>query len=261
MFRVVGRKSRHWKGLPDGVPISSIFIDESGARNSSGGFFVVGFVKLRDPAGMEREIRHIRQLHKYHDEIHFADIRAHNVNFYFDVVEALAAADVRVGGSVYDSTSSFNMKRETWEQQANMAALLVKGNINQGELVNVFLDLVQTPKGKSAAQVVKNEVNRSLGSRCVLEAYDLDSQASDSIQLADLVASSIAYERRHPAMDQGNRRTPKARVAARLRRALELDSFADVQEGKVNIVTVANPVASGRETGSSLRIVEPRDLD
>ena len=39
-------------------------------------------------------------------------------------------------------------------------------------------------------------------------------------------------------MDLARRNTPKARVAARLRRALELDSFDDIQQGKVNIVTM-----------------------
>lgn len=153
-------------------------------------------------------------------------------------METLAAADVRVGGSVYDSATSFQVDRDTWEQQAHMAALLIKGNINRGELVNVFLDLVQTPRGKSVAESVKNEVNRSIGSRCVVEAYDVNSEASDFVQLADVVASSISYERRHGTMDEARKNSPKARVAARLRRALELDSFDDIQAGKVNIVTV-----------------------
>lgn len=190
--------------LPARIPVSTIYLDESGSRNSSGGFFVVGFVKVRNQQLLERDIRHLRQKHQYFDEIHFADIKRSTLSFYFDLVETLAAADVRVGGSVYDSTTSFQADRETWEQQARMA----------------------------------NEVNRSIGGRCVAEAYDINSEASDFVQLADAVASSIAYERRHGTMDEARKNSPKARVAARLRRALELDSFGDVQAGKVNIVTV-----------------------
>ena len=232
------QKKKKTFSLPGRVPVSSIFLDESGSRNSSGGFFVVGFVKVRDLQLLDREIRHLRQAHNFHQEIHFADIKNNKVNFYFDLVELLAAADVRVGGSVYDSTGSFHPDKDTWEQQATMASRLIRGNINRGELVNVFVDLVQTPRGESVAQAVKNDVNRALGSRCVLEAYDFNSEASDFLQLADVVASSIAYERRHGRMDPGRRNTPKARVAARLRRALELDSFDDIQQGKVNIVTM-----------------------
>ena len=200
---------------------------------------MVGFVKVRNVASLERSIRHIRQRHGYYGEIHFADIRKTNVDFYIAVVEELAAADVRVGGSVYDSSSSFSKHSETWRQQATMASKLIAGNVNHGELVNVFLDLVQTPAGESAAREVKKEVNRRLRSRCVVDVYDVDSKAMDLVQLADLVASSIGYVRRSDMKPQEARRnTPKARVAARLRRALELDSFADVQQGKVNIMTM-----------------------
>ena len=224
--------------LPGRVQISSIYLDESGSRNSSGGFFVVGFVKVRNTPALDRQIRHLRQKHDYHGEIHFSEITAGKTGFYFDLVEELAAADVRVGASVYDSHLSFGDGKETWEQQSDMAALLVKGNINRGELVNVFLDLVQTPKGFTAAERVKKIVNKDLGARAVLEAYDLDSRATDLIQLADVVAGSIAYERKNP---NAGGRSAKAKVAARLRRALELDSFNDVRQGKVNILTVANP--------------------
>ena len=206
---------------------------------------MVGFVKVRDGATLERKIRHLRQSFHYHSEIHFADIRKDNVEFYFQVAETLAAADVRVGGSVYDSQNSFTSSTETWKQQSEMAIRLISGNINKGELVNVFLDLVQTPRGETVAGTVKDGVNKKLGNRCVIEAYDVDSKAMDLVQLADLVASSINFERKRAGKPvESHRRTPKARVAARLRRALELDSFEDVQQGKVNIMTMMNPPLS-----------------
>lgn len=121
------QKKKKTFSLPGRVPMSSIFLDESGSRNSSGGFFVVGFVKVRDLQLLDREIRHLRQAHKFHQEIHFADIKNNKVNFYFDLVELLAAADVRVGGSVYDSTGSFHPDKDTWEQQATMASRLIRG--------------------------------------------------------------------------------------------------------------------------------------
>lgn len=222
--------------LPANVPVSSIYIDESGARNSRGGFFVVGFIKVREPAQLSRKVRDVRQRHNFTSEIHFSQITKRNIDFYFDIVETLATADVRVGGSVYDSKRSFTNATETWKQQARMATQLVVGNVNRGEFVNVFMDMVQTPKDKTFAKHVKAEANRRLASRCVLEAYDVDSRATDLLQLADIVASAINFERKqanpkHPT-------TPKGRVAARLRRALEIDSFADISEGKVNIMTM-----------------------
>lgn len=198
---------------------------------------MVGFVKVRDPAILSRKVRAVRQRHTFTKEIHFSQISKQSLDFYFDLVETLVAENVRVGASVYDSHSCFSPKGETWRQQAEMATRLVVGNVNRGELVNVFLDLVQTPQGQSVAQWVKIESNRRFSSRCVLEAYDVDSKATDLLQLADVVAGSINYERKQRGEPLACS-TPKARVAARLRRALELDSFDDVQRGKVNILTL-----------------------
>lgn len=227
-------KKKKLYSIPGHVKISSIYLDESGSRNSRGGFFVVGFVKAREPYQLDRAVRHLRQKHHFHDEIHFSKIRKGSLDFYFDLVETIAAADVRVGGSVYDSRNSFSQDLETWEQQSKMAAQLIRGNVNKGEVVNIFLDLVQTPQGESAARYVKEAVNKRMGSRSVVEAYDLDSRSTDLIQLADIVASAINYERCH----QEPSNSPKAKVTTRLRRALELDSFDDIQKGKVNILTI-----------------------
>ena len=228
--------------LPPDISISSIFIDESGSRNSKGGFFVIGFVKVRKQALLARAIRQVRQKHHYHNEIKFSSIKTRDLPFYNDLAELIAQSDVRLGGSVYNSTSGFTSRKETWKQQADMARRLVVANINRkGELVNVFLDLVQTPRGQSVAEIVKHDANRVLGGRCVIEAYDMDSRSTDLLQMADLVASSIAYERKNankPSVKPGKRVSVKARFSARLRRALELDSFDDPHHGKINILTM-----------------------
>ena len=228
--------------LPQQVRVSSMFIDESGSKNSAGGFFVVGFVKTRGTPVLARAMRALRQKHHFHAEAKFGEIRPRSMPFYLDLVEMLAAGDVRVGGSVYDSSKDFGTSRATWEVQAKMSAQLVIGNRNPGELLNVFVDLVQTPAGCSVAHEVETQANQKLGSRAVLAAYDMDSQASDLLQLADIVAGSIAYERRQWAGDTleapGEATSPKGQVAARLRRALGLDSFQDTRAGKVNILTM-----------------------
>lgn len=228
--------------LPPDITISSIFIDESGSRNSKGGFFVIGFVKVRKQALLAREIRQVRQKHHYHGEIKFSSIKTRDLPFYNELAELIAQSDVRLGGSVYNSTSGFTSRKETWKQQADMARRLVVANINRkGELVNVFLDLVQTPRGQSVAEIVKHDANRILRDRRVIEAYDMDSRSTDLLQIADLVASSIAYERKNankPDVKPGKRVSAKARFSARLRRALELDSFDDTHHGKINILTM-----------------------
>lgn len=228
--------------LPDDVPVSSLFLDESGTMNPNGGLFVVGFLKCRDTASIDREIRQLRQQFKFFDEIKFGRITQATERFYIELVEYLATCDVRIGGSVYELSPVDSAKRRSWETQAVMARRLVVANVNQGELVNVFLDLVQTPKGRVLADEVRERANEQLGTRRVLGCYDLNSESTNLLQVADVIAGAIAYDRRKwvgevpdaPASES----TPKGRVAGRLRRAFGLDSFGDVRRGRVNILTM-----------------------
>lgn len=228
--------------MPSDVPVSSIFIDESGSKNSAGGFFVLGFIKARQTAALDRSIRHLRQRFKFFDEIKFGAIRQDSERFYIELVELVAASDVRLGGSVYDASTSLFVGQETWRTQALMSSRLIAANINKGEIVNAFLDLVQTPHGETLAAKVAADVNRKLEARCLVGCYELDSRACNMLQVADVIAGSIAYERRQWTGDTPDApreaRTPKARVAGRLRRALQIDSFADTRSGKVNILTM-----------------------
>lgn len=236
----VGSRPYH---VPERVPVSSIFIDESGSKNSRGGFFVLGFIKSRDTPALVREVRGIRQKHHYHDEVKFASVRRDSLPFFNDLAELIGASNLRVGGSVYDSRAAFQGEYPTWRKQATMSKRLVIGNINKGELVNIFLDLVSTPRGESVAATVQQEVNDHLGGRSVVGAYDMDSKSHDALQLADLLAGAICYERRQGSgetADPPGGGSPKSQLVRRLRRALDLPSFVDVSCGKVNILTMRN---------------------
>ena len=227
------------RGLHPKTRVSSIFIDESGSKNSSGGFFVVGFIKSRQSAELRREMHDLRQRHGHFKEAKFGAISRKNLPFFFDVAELIGRSEARVGGSVYDSCEHFQDDEATWKVQARMSSLLVLGNLNKNEVVNVLLDVVETPRGESVAKRVQDSVNGALGQRAVVAAYDLDSQCTDLLQLADFVAGAIAYERRREAgFDAPSAESPKAQASARLRRALGLDSFADVRDSRVNILTM-----------------------
>lgn len=193
-------------------------------------------------------MRDLRQKHQYFKEAKFGLVGKRNLPFYFDLIETLAASDVRIGGSVYDSHRHFASDEPTWLVQAQMSSQLVLGNTNRGELLIILSDMVETPREESLAQRIQEHVNGKLGTRAVIASYDMDSRTSDLLQLADVVAGAIAYERRlsegpvseRPVAAIGGNGTPKAQVAARLQRAFGLDSFDDIRHGKVNILTMQN---------------------
>lgn len=221
--------------------VASIFIDESGAKNTAGGLFAVGFIKTYQPSLLWRSVRDIRQRHREYGDIKLASINGKNIRFCFDLVEELANCPhiARVGGSVYDARDGFDAGVETWEEQARMARRLIVGNTSRDEEIICFLDLVQMLRGTTVAERVKGQANARLEGAPLIEAYDVELTSHDLVQLADLVAGAINYERtRSEEQRSETNRNPKYRVTSRLRRALELDSFGDVREGEVNILTM-----------------------
>ena len=229
---------------------ASIFIDESGTKNSKGGFFVIGLIKSYEPARLWRSIRDIRQYHRYNHEIKFANINGTNIRFYFDIIEELGSSPyvARLAGSVYDANTGFNTDVETWKEQARMARRLIVGNVNRNDQAICFLDLVQTPRGETVAARVKDEANSRLEGTPIIEAYDVDSRFHDLVQLSDIIAGAIHYERTQAAgrvdIDDKN---PKARACKRLARALDIDSFDDVKHYKTNILTMTGSVESKQD--------------
>lgn len=225
-----------------------MFIDESGTKNSKGGFFVIGLIKSYQPARLWRSIRDIRQRHRYNDEIKFSSINGSNILFYFDIVEELANSPyvARLAGSIYDARTGFDVDVETWKEQAKMARRLIVGNTNRDDQAICFLDLVQTPRGETVAVRVKDEANSRLTGTPIIEAYDVDSRFHDLVQLADIVAGAIHYERtKTTGRVKITDKNPKARVCKRLARALDLDSFDDIKHYKTNILTMTGAVHAG----------------
>ena len=63
----------------------------------------MGFLKDRESAALDREIRHLRQRHKFFEEMKFSGIKRESLRFFYDMVELVADSDVRVGGAVFAS--------------------------------------------------------------------------------------------------------------------------------------------------------------
>ncbi|MDY2940710.1 MAG: DUF3800 domain-containing protein [Varibaculum sp.] len=232
---------------PLDTQVAEMFIDESGSKSSRNRFFVLGMVKSRNSAHLAREIRAIRERHNFWKELHFSEVTIGTQQIYMELCELLAGSDTRIGAYVFDKEHADPFKhREVWRTAADCATQLVRGNINKGELVTVYLDLITTPKQFSVAENVKQQVNLKFGSLSVVSALDLDSKSSDLIQMADLVASAIAHYRRAQLSKTGTSEasTIKGKISRRLMRCFDLDDFEDVrhESGKVNIQTAGKPI-------------------
>lgn len=223
-----------------------MFIDESGSKSSRSKFFVLGLVKVRNSGQLLRALRGVRERHHFDGEFKFSAVTRDTKRVYFDAIEELAQANVRIGAYVFDKEIADPFQgRAAWEAQSECAAKLIRGNTNKGELLSVYLDVITTPSGVSLADDVKARVNQALECTTIVSCLDLDSRSTDGLQMADLVAGAVSYARRTwtgESPEAPGAQSDKAQVAQRLRRCFDLDSFDDTRakSGPANIRTAGS---------------------
>ncbi|MBV8219328.1 MAG: DUF3800 domain-containing protein, partial [Solirubrobacterales bacterium] len=214
--------------------------DESGSKASASRFFVVAAVKLRDPGKLAREIVSVRDRCDFkRSEFRFSEITRGTLPAYYELVDKLEASNAHIAACVVNKElyDAFKDKRPAWQVHAEVITQLLVGCINQRELVSVLLDGISTPVGVSMADTVRHKVNRKFKNTSIVSAACLDSRSCDGLQVADLVAGAIAFERRRLAGESGNENSNKAKVANRLKAALGGVDFTDQRVGRVNIAT------------------------
>ncbi len=230
--------------VPLGYPTSLIYVDESGSRASASNFFVIAALKVRQQGKLARAVLNVRERNQFFGEFKFSAITRGALPAYYDLVDCLEDSELRIAACVADRRvfDPFRGKQPVWRVHAEVTTQLLVGCINKRELVTALLDVISVPTGSSLEDTVRQRVNRRLGSTVVVSAACLDSKSSDGLQLADLIAGAIAFERRRTTGESGNPNSSKAKVAKRLCAALGSD-LTDGKGRRVNIATY-NPSSS-----------------
>lgn len=218
---------------------ATFFIDESGAKATSGNFFVVAGIKARQPGRLQRQIEELRDKRGFRDEFKFARISRDRVPVFRDLVEIVAASDVRLIGSVVDRSlmeNPFKCGDEEWKVHARIAAQLIQGNTSANEYVAAIMDHRSTKPNVSFGETVKAMANHRLQIPTVVTAVTVDSKANDLLQVADLIAGAIANHRRDPRPKTMGQ---KAAIAWDLAHSLGARDFvSDTRAGRINIMTL-----------------------
>lgn len=225
--------------VPMRYPTSAIFMDESGSKATASRFFVIAAVKVREPGRLARAIRDVRDRNRFSGEFKFSEITKGTLTSYYDLIDQVQASDAHVAACVVngDICNPFSGDKPRWLVHAEIAAQLLVGCINRRELVAVLMDGISTPRGCSLEDTVRGMVNKRLRATSVVSAVCLDSRSNDTLQVADLVAGSVAFERRRTAGESGRPNSNKAKVAARLAASFDCAGFPDGRAGRVNVAT------------------------
>lgn len=230
--------------VPIGHPTSTIFMDESGSRGSGDKFFVMGALKTRTPGKLAREVRNLRENRGFTEEFHFTKMTKGSMDIYMELVDIIVKSDARIGAIVVNKDSYDPFPNQTAHAaHAQVSIEAVKLLLNPGELVTVLMDHITTPRDVFLDENVKSQLNEHFESTSVVSSLCLDSRTSDCVQLADLVASAIAYDvkaRLTPRRkgDGGPSGGPKEDVSRRLFSGLEIKNSRDIQKRRATIKTL-----------------------
>ena len=220
---------------------ATFFIDESGSKSSAGKYFTIGAIKTYLPGRLSWELRNLKERYNFKDEFKFTKVKNDTLPIYKEAIKIARRTNTLIAAFVLDSRISDQFgNRPTWKVQADLTTQLVKGNIKRKELATVVADVITTPKSISLAETVKNSLNNKLKSLVVVGAMDIDSKASSELQLADLVAGAVNYERKARSGLTGadmDSFTPKSQLVKYIQELYDLESFDDVKKYLVSIKT------------------------
>lgn len=248
---------RNGHSLPPFYPASLIYLDESGSRATASQFFVVAAIKLRRSGMFARTVKEVRDRTGFKGEFKFSAITRDAVPVYYALIDALEASDAHLAACVVDGSICNPFKgRSAWEAHAEIAAQLLVGCINKREVVSILLDGISTPPGCAFDDRVRELVNKRLNSTSVVTAACLDSASNDVLQVADMVAGAILFERRQRLGTGPRPNEHKAKVSARLGAAFACVGMRDGRSTRVNIATY-RPRSQSAASGVTLTVVRP----
>lgn len=231
-----GRRSGDEKATTPRTATSTFYLDDSGVLAGGSRLLVIGGIKVRRHGVLLRAIRHVRDQSGFRGEFKFTNINKGSASAYCGMISALAESDAHLVACV-----ATRPENSGWRFYGSLTSKVVRGNINRDELVGVLMDTISTPQGIGLDDVVRGQVNKSLKTTSVVTGACLDSRASDGLQVADLIAGAIAFERRRVAGESGKRSSAKGRIVDRLKSAFDIADLADCRTDRVNIHTWQPP--------------------
>lgn len=232
---------RHATSRPSSPQTPTFWIDESGSRASAHRGFVLAGIKTRHPDRLQRDLFAVRERFAYTGEFKFTRVGQMNFPRFAALLDVVAASDAHLVATVVDARwNPFKVGDTHWAAQAGLISRLVIGGVNANELATVLMDGISTPQETNLGQLVKRTVNAHFRSQVVVSAISLDSRANDLLQLADLVAGAIRYDRFEPH-SKGPTPEAKRRIVKRVTEAFDVADLTDRRHGRVRIATVEGP--------------------
>lgn len=211
--------------LPLSHPVSVGFFDEAGAI-SSDRFFVVGLLKIEDHSTLLKQVKNIRRRHKYWGEFKWASLTQENRGAYEDLISLLVSSTAKFSCFVADRHVADPVARfgNTFKAYEKLATQLLIGSVRPYELIAVLADNYSAPNSFSFEITVRTECNSRLSRLAVVSVVQVDSGATEGLQLVDVLVGAVAFGFKADC-GLANHKSLKGKVAKGLRELVGVPDF------------------------------------
>lgn len=183
------------------VKLPIFFLDETGILNKTDDpFFALGVLKTEKPHELQRAIRTIRDKNHFYEEIKWTKMSP----LKFGVSESIIQAFIKDKSAVFSSiilekrNFDFNkyFKNDLNKVYKSFTVILLKNNINfeSKEVCTVIADDYFYPEGVNLELASRAIINDHYKRLVVAGFLQINSKASDLIQLADLLLGATIYD-------------------------------------------------------------------
>lgn len=242
-------------------PTSVAFFDEAGAI-SSDRFFVVGLLRVADHSGLLREVKALRKSARFWGEFKWATITSRNSAIHVDLIDLILRSEAQYSAFVADRHVADPMARfgDTFRAYEKLATQFLIGSTRPYEIVTVLADNYSAPNDRDFQGTVKKETNSRLRRLAVSAVVQLDSAATEGLQLVDVLTGAVAFGFK-AATGLASARSNKGKVAAELLSRLSVSDLAPGYEADGFRVRVYEHQRWLRDEQSRLAIIPaPRVL-
>lgn len=181
------------------IKLPVFFLDETGIlRKSDDPYFALGILKTERPHELQRAIRLIRDRAHFYEEIKWNKISPVKFDVVKNIIEAFIKNVASSFSCIIIKKSELDFKNyfqdDLHRVYRSFSVLLLKKNIEDGEICTVIADDYFYPEGKNLELATRGILNDHYKKLAVTSFLQMNSKASDLLQTTDLLLGAVLYD-------------------------------------------------------------------
>ena len=181
------------------IKLPIFFLDETGIlKKNDDLYFALGVIKTDRPHELQNAIRSIRDKMHFYEEIKWNKMSPVKFEICKDIVELFIKNKSACFSCIIINKAEMDFKKyfkdDLFKVYKSFSVLLLKNNIKEDEISTVVADDYFYPDGKNLELATRAIINDHYKKLVVASFLQINSKASDLLQITDLLLGSVIYD-------------------------------------------------------------------